>query len=1359
MANRATCLRFGLFIFLFQRVCGKNINGIQTVTPYCDGFLTLYDKAPSYQIQVPTFPFGFGDPGSKCNWYFYAPTGNVIKMEVVDLDIGQNESLTVFDGDRMMSGDGIDIRDYLELDFVSESNSLTIQLESGPVFKGTAVLHVMVLKPKSKSYGVLSANPSQCGGVIDLDQSTPSFEIEVTNQEAGSSPAYCVWQITTPPSTEAMLRFLDVRLDFYDYFMVADSMGNRLAEFSNIRSTPYEVVLGSNQMICLFDAYEIQSASYVRFEVFYNDTTAEEDAINLLSGGHITLNEEQPSFSFQTNNFSTDSGVYFGSYWFVNGPSGSKLSVEISDMDTGSGVYFDVRSGLNTPIASLSGSFEVDTLMTLDNTAVIWMYSHWREPGQGVTVNVSISDSIFLDSSNILASCGGSIILDPNHLPSLSFSSPNYGTTIDQYTACYWYFISPPNTRVRIDFLDIETQSGYVHVFDSVNSPAVTVSSIAGEGALPPFHSSGNGVSVLYNDLSDYMNGRGLLAEVSIIDASTPKPDISCGGQRYLNVTQPSSAIKTPWYTTPSTVFASTLCYWYVTCQADKAVSFEVNDMQTVDATLNVYDTVNALQQDVAVIRGETLPTPFLSSGPGVTIVFADSPSTYPERGFSAVVVISDPFSWDETTVMTSCGGSLDIYSTSTSLTFTSPTYPSLQPTGSFDCRWYFSGEDGMVFTLEIFDLDTDVTTYVYVFDEDETVTEISGNNLATTVVGSKNSLLVRFSDSSMTDTARGLKAKVNLNVPPNWDDSSALATCGGGIPLDFDTRTFLSTTPNYPDTNGDHFDCRWYVTSPSDTRVSVQLVDFQTDSNSFLSLHDGSAFSDPELYRASGSVFPTEVNATGNAMALRFYSNRATSGRGASVVVTFLGGNPPTSDIRLVGGSGPHEGRVELYHNNIWGTVCDDDWGAEDATVVCRMLGYRTVIAFWSRAYFGPGTGQIWLDDLQCSGDEKHVIDCTHAMPTGTNNCGHSEDAGVTCGEGADVTCDSNSMTVLVDRALLVPGDGATDVFLADGSCVGYDHDSVKVAISTSFDDCGTTLEETEDIITFSNVITQFQPRSKHGETVTRDAIHNIPVTCSFDRHIILGNSYKPQVGVVSFSEIGFGNFSLDLARYKDANFAEQAVEDERIPLGEPVFFAVNLTAVTDVTVLIESCWATPHPYPFDQAKYHIITDGCAKDPTVVFYDNVIDDPMMSAFSLQAFGFVGEYDQVFIHCEVLVCDGSDSSSRCDQGCVSQRAKRTAAIPQVRGSSSQPHTISNGPISPQRKRRGIDASGHAQSLSGNIYYSGDMNKMVAMGVSGILLAAGVMMAYVTFSKGQQRSKGYKRPAKDDDSDSEPLIEA
>ena len=45
--------------------------------------------------------------------------------------------------------------------------------------------------------------------------------------------------------------------------------------------------------------------------------------------------------------------------------------------------------------------------------------------------------------------------------------------------------------------------------------------------------------------------------------------------------------------------------------------------------------------------------------------------------------------------------------------------------------------------------------------------------------------------------------------------------------------------------------------------------------------------------------------------------------------------------EIRLVGGSVPNEGRVQVCQNQAWGTVCDDHWGNVDASVAWRQLSY----------------------------------------------------------------------------------------------------------------------------------------------------------------------------------------------------------------------------------------------------------------------------------------------------------------------------------------------------------------------------------------------------------------------------------
>ena len=59
---------------------------------------------------------------------------------------------------------------------------------------------------------------------------------------------------------------------------------------------------------------------------------------------------------------------------------------------------------------------------------------------------------------------------------------------------------------------------------------------------------------------------------------------------------------------------------------------------------------------------------------------------------------------------------------------------------------------------------------------------------------------------------------------------------------------------------------------------------------------------------------------------------------------------------VRLIGGKNKQEGRVEVLHDGQWGTVCDDEWGLKEATIVCKELGFGKAVKAEKHSYFGKG-------------------------------------------------------------------------------------------------------------------------------------------------------------------------------------------------------------------------------------------------------------------------------------------------------------------------------------------------------------------------------------------------------------------
>ena len=93
--------------------------------------------------------------------------------------------------------------------------------------------------------------------------------------------------------------------------------------------------------------------------------------------------------------------------------------------------------------------------------------------------------------------------------------------------------------------------------------------------------------------------------------------------------------------------------------------------------------------------------------------------------------------------------------------------------------------------------------------------------------------------------------------------------------------------------------------------------------------------------------------------------------------------------------------GRVEVLHDDVWGTICSDNWDFLDAFVVCRQLGFNTAEDIVLFPIFGDvnDTVPIWLDYIHCIGNETNLGLCPHlGFGVVSYYCSHFDDAGVVC-------------------------------------------------------------------------------------------------------------------------------------------------------------------------------------------------------------------------------------------------------------------------------------------------------------------------------------------------------------------------
>nr|XP_044636628.1 putative DMBT1-like protein [Equus asinus] len=207
-----------------------------------------------------------------------------------------------------------------------------------------------------------------------------------------------------------------------------------------------------------------------------------------------------------------------------------------------------------------------------------------------------------------------------------------------------------------------------------------------------------------------------------------------------------------------------------------------------------------------------------------------------------------------------------------------------------------------------------------------------------------------------------------------------------------------------------DNMTCVWEIKTNASNRILLAFPYLDLNcSNEYFEILDGPPSSAKSLgktcsgsyltYASSSSsmtlMYFRSFNTIGKNFVAYYYSATKAIPTSPPKLVTARPGDWP--ELQLVGSSSQCSGRVEVLHQGTWGTVCDDLWDLNEAEVVCRQLGCGRAVSALGKAYFGPGSGDIFLDNLQCSGVERYLGQCAHSGWS-EHNCGHHEDAGVIC-------------------------------------------------------------------------------------------------------------------------------------------------------------------------------------------------------------------------------------------------------------------------------------------------------------------------------------------------------------------------
>nr|AAH35975.1 UMOD protein [Homo sapiens] len=278
---------------------------------------------------------------------------------------------------------------------------------------------------------------------------------------------------------------------------------------------------------------------------------------------------------------------------------------------------------------------------------------------------------------------------------------------------------------------------------------------------------------------------------------------------------------------------------------------------------------------------------------------------------------------------------------------------------------------------------------------------------------------------------------------------------------------------------------------------------------------------------------------------------------------------------------------------------------------------------------------------------------------------------------------CGANDMKVSLGKCQLKSlGFDKVFMYLSDSRCSGFNdrdnRDWVSVVTPARDGPCGTVLTRNETHATYSNTL------YLADEIIIRDLNIKINFACSYplDMKVSLKTALQPMVSALNIRVGGTGMFTVRMALFQTPSYT-QPYQGSSVTLSTEAFLYVGTMLdggdLSRFALLMTNCYATPSSNATDPLKYFIIQDRCphTRDSTIQVVEN--GESSQGRFSVQMFRFAGNYDLVYLHCEVYLCD--TMNEKCKPTCSGTRFRSGSVIDQSR-------VLNLGPIT----RKGVQAT-------------------------------------------------------------------